>query len=71
MDINLKGGMPGMPSVPPQLPTLLLVVGISLIFFGILIWMNEWLLRYLVAGIFILLGGIVLMIGSRAKRLMG
>ena len=60
-----------MPSIPPQLPTLLLLVGIASIGFGLLILLNEWLLRYLVAGIFILIGGLILLIGARAKRMMG
>ena len=72
MDINLKGGgMPGIPSIPPNLPMLLLILGIASISFGLLLLWNEWLLRYLVAGIFILLGGLVLLIGARAKRMLG
>ena len=72
MDINLKGGgLPGMPSIPPNLPMLLLIVGIAAIGFGLMLLWNEWLLRYLVAGIFILLGGLVLLIGARAKRMLG
>tara|TARA_R110002072_G_scaffold299403_5_gene474943 strand:+ start:29821 stop:30039 length:219 start_codon:yes stop_codon:yes gene_type:complete len=72
MDINLKGGgMPGMSVIPPNLPRLLLIIGILAIGFGLLLLWNEWLLRYLVAGIFILLGGIVLLIGARAKRMLG
>lgn len=72
MDINLKGGgMPGMPSIPPNLPMVLLVLGLASIGFGLLLLWNEWLLRYLVAGIFILLGGLILLIGARAKRMLG
>jgi len=72
MDINLKGGgMPGVPSIPPNLPMVLLVLGIASIGFGLLLLWNEWLLRYLVAGIFILLGGLILLIGARAKRMLG
>lgn len=69
MDINLKGGMPGMPMIPPQLPILLFVVGGALVLFGALLIANEWLLRWLVAGLFILAGLLVLMIGLRAKRM--
>ena len=72
MDINLKGGgMPGMSVIPPNLPMLLLIIGIASIGFGLLLLWNEWLLRYLVAGIFILLGGVVLLVGARAKRMLG
>lgn len=71
MDINLKGGMPGVPSIPPNLPMLLFVLGIGAIGFGLLLLWNEWLLRYLVAGIFILLGGLILLVGARAKRMLG
>lgn len=72
MDINLKrGGMPGMSAIPPNLPLLLLVIGIAAIGFGLLLLWNEWLLRYLVAGIFILLGGLILLVGARAKRMLG
>jgi len=72
MDINLKGGgMPGIPSIPPNLPILLFILGVGAIGFGLLLLWNEWLLRYLVAGIFILLGGLILLIGARAKRMLG
>ena len=74
MDINLKRGMPGMagmPSVPPHLPTLLLVLGCAAIGFGLLLLWNEWLLRWLVAGVFIVIGGVLLMTGLRAKKMLG
>lgn len=71
MDINLKGGMQGMPNIPPQLPALLLLFGCCIIGFGLLLLFNEWLLRWLVAGVFLLLGTLVLMIGLRARRLLG
>jgi hypothetical protein len=72
MDINLKGGgMPGVPSIPPNLPIILLVLGVASIGFGLLLLWNDWLLRYLVAGIFLLLGGLILLIGARAKRMLG
>ena len=34
MDIRLKGGMPGMPMIPPQLPALLTLLG----------WQTRWAL---------------------------
>ncbi|MFK7741909.1 MAG: hypothetical protein AB8H80_16450 [Planctomycetota bacterium] len=71
MDINLKGGMPGVPSIPPQLPLLLLMLGLGAIGFGLLLIFNEWLLRWLVAGLFVLVGALLLMIGARAKRMLG
>lgn len=72
MDFNLKGGgMPGVPSIPPNLPIILLVLGVASIGFGLLLLWNDWLLRYLVAGIFLLLGGLILLIGARAKRMLG
>lgn len=71
MDIKLNRGMPGMPQVPPQLPLLLLVVGSAAIGFGLLLLWNEWLLRWLVAGVFIVIGGVLLMTGWRAKRMLG
>ena len=63
--------MPGVPSLPPNLPLILLVLGVASIGFGLLLLWNDWLLRYLVAGIFLLLGGLILLIGARAKRMLG
>ena len=60
-----------MPSLPPQLPIILLVLGVASVGFGLLLLGNEWLLRYLVAGVFILIGGILLLTGWRAKRMLG
>lgn len=68
MEINLNRGMP---SVPPQLPTLLLVFGAGAIGFGLLLIWNEWLLRWLVAGVFMLIGVVLLLTGLRAKRMLG
>ena len=71
MDINLKGGMPGMPSIPPQLPVLLLFLGAGAVFLGLMLFWNEDLLRYLVAGVFLLIGAILLLTGWRARRMLG
>lgn len=71
MDIKLKGGMPGMPQIPTQLPVLLLVLGAGAIGFGLLLLFNEWLLRWLVAGVFLLIGLLLLVTGLRAKKLLG
>jgi hypothetical protein len=71
MEINLNRGMPGMPQLPTQLPTLLLVLGAAAIGFGLLLLWNEWLLRYMVAGVFLLIGAVLLMTGLRAKRMLG
>ncbi len=71
MDIRLKGGMPGMPTIPPQLPLLLLFLGAGAVGFGLLLLFNEWLLRWLVAGVFLLLGALLLVVAWRAKRMLG
>ena len=43
MDFNLKGGgMPGVPSIPPNLPIILLVLGVASIGFGLLLLWNDW-----------------------------
>jgi hypothetical protein len=71
MDFKLKGGMPGMPQLPTQLPTLLFVLGGAAIGFGLLLIWNQFLLVYIVAGLFILLGALLLITGLRAKRMLG
>ena len=71
MDIRLKGGMPGMPTIPPQLPLLLFFVGGGVFAFGLLLLFNPWLLQYLVAGMFLVLGGLLLIVAWRAKRMLG
>jgi hypothetical protein len=71
MDIKLNRGIPGMPPIPSQLPTLLLILGAGSAGFGLLILWNEWLLRYLVAGLFLLIGAVLAMTGLRAKRMLG
>jgi hypothetical protein len=71
MDIKLNRGMPGMPQVPAQLPMLLLILGAGAIAFGLLLLWNEWLLRWLVAGMFLLIGAVLLLTGVRAKKMLG
>ncbi len=71
MDFKLKGGLPGMPQIPTQLPTLLFVLGSCAIGFGLLLIFNEWLLRWLVAGVFLVLGAVLLLTGLRAKKFLG
>lgn len=71
MDIKLNRGMPGMPQVPTQLPLLLFGLGGAAILFGLLLIWNEWLLRWLVAGVFLLIGAVLLLTGLRAKKLIG
>ncbi len=73
MDIKLNRGMPGIPQIPTQLPTLLLLLllGGASIGFGVLLIFNPWLLQWLVAGLFILVGAVLLLTGLRAKRLVG
>jgi hypothetical protein len=71
MDIKLNRGLPGMPQIPSQLPTLLLLLGGGAVGFGLLLLWNEWLLRWLIAGVFLLVGSLLLVVGWRAKRLIG
>lgn len=71
MEFRLKGGTPGMPQLPPGAPYLLLVPGVCLIGFGLLLFFNEWLLRWILAGMFLVVGALLTMIGLRAKRMMG
>jgi len=68
MDINLNRGLP---QLPTQLPTLLLFLGGGSCCLGLLLIWNENLLRWLVAGMFLLIGALLLVTGLRAKRLMG
>ena len=49
MEYRLKGGMPGMPQLPPAAPYIPLVIGAGLMLFGIMLFFNEWLLRWIVA----------------------
>lgn len=71
MDIHLNRGMPGMPQMPTQLPTLLILLGSIAAGFGLLLLWNEWLVRWLVAGVFLLIGAVLLLTGLRAKKLLG
>ena len=71
MDIKLNRGVPGMPQIPLQLPTLLIVLGGGSVGFGLLLLFNEWLLRWLIAGCFLVVGGLLLMTGLRAKKMLG
>ena len=71
MDIRLKGGMPGMPTIPPQLPLLLLVLGAGAAGFGMLLLFNPWLLQYLVAALFLAIGALLMIVAWRAKRMLG
>ncbi|MCR9248019.1 MAG: hypothetical protein NXI31_23555 [bacterium] len=68
MDINLNRGMP---SVPPNLPFLLLLLGGGAILLGLLIIWNEELLRWMVASIFLLIGAVLVLTGLRARRMLG
>jgi hypothetical protein len=71
MDIKLNRGMPGMPQIPTQLPILLFVLGGAFILLGALLITNEWLLRWLVAGVFLAIGGVLVLTGLRAKKILG
>jgi len=71
MDIKLNRGAPGMPQLLLQLPTLLIVLGGGSVVFGLLLLWNEWLLRWLIAGVFLVVGGLLLVTGMRAKKMLG
>ena len=49
MDIHLNRGMPGMPQIPTQLPTLLILIGAAMAGLGVLLLVNPQLLVWLVA----------------------
>lgn len=68
MEFNLNRRTP---AVPPQLPLLLQLIGVGAIGFGLVLIWNEWLLRWLVAGLLLFLGAILVMTGARAKRMLG
>lgn len=71
MDIKIKGGMQGMPQLPTNAPMFLIVPGIGLMLFGALIIYNPVLLTYIIAGLFLLLGLLLVMMGLRARKLFG
>lgn len=71
MDIKLNRGMPGMPQIPVQLPMLLFLLGAGSIGFGVLLIWNPNLLVWLVAGLFFLVGVLLLLTGYRAKKMLG
>jgi hypothetical protein len=68
MEYKLKGGMP---QVPAALPQILMVVGAALAFLGLLVIYNPDLLRYMVGGVFLLIGALLALIGYRVRRLVG
>jgi hypothetical protein len=74
MEYRMKGGMPGMPGMPQLPPTahlIPLVIGGGLVFFGVALFFNEWLLRWIVAGILVFVGLLLTMLGLRLKRMLG
>ena len=71
MDIKLNRGPSGMPQIPLQLPTLLIVLGAGSVVFGLLLLFNQWLLQWLIAGVFLVVGGLLLVTGMRAKKMLG
>ena len=70
MEFKLKGGMP-QPQVPANVPTILIVFGLMLVAFGIFVIVNPEIVAYLIAGVFILIGGLLALAGFRTKRLLG
>ena len=71
MEFKLRGGMPGMPQLPPGAPYLLIVPGVALGLIGILVIWNPWLIAYFVGSLFLLLGALLVFAGLRAKRMLG
>lgn len=63
--------MPGMPQLPPAAPMIPLVIGGGLILFGVMVFFNEALLRWIVSGILVLLGLLLTLLGLRLKRMLG
>lgn len=70
MEFKLKGGQ-GLPQLSPAAPYILMIPGAGLVLFGIVLLTNPWLLVYMVAGVFILLGALLTLAGWRAKKMMG
>ncbi len=74
MDFKLKGGLPGMPGIPQipsQLPVLLFVLGGGAIGVGLLVLFYPELIRWMVAGVFVLIGVVLVLTGMRAKKFLG
>ena len=71
MEFKLRGGMPGMPQLPPGAPYLLIVPGALLIGFALLLFFNPWLIAYMIASLFLVVGGLLVFAGMRAKRMLG
>ena len=73
MDFKIKGGMPmgGMPQLPSNAPMFLLVPGAAFVLLGVWLLISPKLLVYLVAGILFPIGGLLLLAGLRAKRMLG
>jgi uncharacterized membrane protein HdeD (DUF308 family) len=68
MDFNLPRG--GMPQLPPQVPMFLLIPGVLLIGLGVLVIWNPFLIQYMVAGVFIVLGLLLVLAGRRMQRML-
>jgi hypothetical protein len=50
---------------------MLLFLGGASCLLGVLLIWNEALLRYIVAGVFLLIGALLLFAGQRARRMLG
>jgi hypothetical protein len=68
MDFNLHRGTP---RLPPQAANILMIPGFGLIGVGVLVIYNEHLLVYMIASLFFLLGGLLVVAGLRLKKHMG
>jgi hypothetical protein len=67
MEFNLPRG--GMPQIPPQAAMFVLVPGVLLIGIGVLVLFNEVLIKFMVAGVFIVLGGLLVLLARRLQRM--
>lgn len=67
MEFNLPRG--GMPQLSPQAPMFLMVPGVVLIALGLLVLWNPVLIQYMVAGVFVAVGGLLVIVGRRMQRM--
>lgn len=67
MEFNLPRG--GMPQIPPQAPMFVLIPGVALVGIGVLVLFNEVLIKFMVAGMFIVIGGLLVLLARRLQRL--
>jgi uncharacterized membrane protein len=69
MTFQLNRG--GLPQFPPNAPLFLIVPGAGLALFGLLVLFNPDLIRWMVGGLFLVVGGLMLFAGMRARKMLG